>query len=95
MLPSTSLQPAPAPFKILMDSSARLGPDRKLLIAGSRVSFQTISKAEPVTNKNAFSSSKVFSITFSYLQKLCYCKVLKVVYRVYEFIYKVVLRSPR
>lgn len=71
MLASTSHQPVPAPLKMLTDTRARLGADRKLLTAGSSVSFLPISKAEPVITKNALSFSKIFPITFSYLQKNC------------------------
>jgi hypothetical protein len=53
-----------------------------------------LSKSEQVaTTKRALCSSKVFSITFRYSQMLCYTKVLKVIYRPDECIYKVVLRS--
>jgi hypothetical protein len=94
MLASNAHRPAAAPLKTLKGTSARYGADHKMISANSGISFQTISKAEPqVITKNALSSSKIFPITFSYLQKLCYTKVLKVAYRADEFIYKVVLRS--
>jgi len=106
MLAPTSHQPAAAPFKTSMDQRGRQTTDRKLLSIGSGISFQTLSTSGPpvkmgnplfkqeksVFSQNALSSSKIFPITFSYLQQLCYTKVLKVVYGPDETIYKVVLR---
>jgi hypothetical protein len=53
-----------------------------------------LSKRETsLITKNALSSSKIFPITFSYLQKLYYTKVQKVIYRTNESIYKIALHS--
>jgi hypothetical protein len=100
-----SHQPAAAPLKT--DQSVQQTNDRKLLSVGSGASFKTpptigtlVKTGNPlfkhqtmVITQNALSSFKIFPITFSYLQQLCYTKVLKVVYGPDESIYKVVLRS--
>jgi hypothetical protein len=107
MLTPIAHQPAAAPLKTSMDQRGRQTTDRKLLIIGSGISSQRLSSPRPpvktdnplfkqekvVFTQNALSASKIFPITFSYLQQLWYTKVLKVVYRSGESIYKVVLCS--
>ena len=106
MLAPIAHQPVAAPLKTSMDQSRLQSAERKLLPIGSGIASQILStllppvktvkpvfKQEKTVTQNALSASKIFPITFSYSQRLCYTKVLKVVYRSGESIYKVVLRS--
>jgi hypothetical protein len=106
MLTSGSHQPTTTLFK-LMETRTVENPNFQPGIPSPVFNEPSISKVKPLvksntllskneqaaTTKHALCSSKVFSITFRYSQMLCYTKVLKVIYRPGECIYKVVLHS--
>ncbi len=95
MLVFTSHQPVVAPKKIVTGTRTRRATDLDILVPGSHGSFsRTIAKEVPsVKIQNKLSSSKIFSITFSYLGQLYHTRVLKVTYSGNQSLYKVALST--
>jgi hypothetical protein len=56
-------------------------------------SFDTIGQRKPIKGSKQLFVTKIFSISFNYLQRACRTKALKITYSNGYFIYKVVLES--
>lgn len=95
MSASISYEPLIVPLNVVTDK-----PIRETLTSDTNVVGSDILSFSPVLKRKSFfkmdnllSSSKIFIITFSYSGIEYHTKVLKVIYREKESIYKVVLSS--
>ena len=95
MLVSEPPKPIIAVGKTVPDTRSRVATGHHILIPGSPISFaDTIDETVTlVKSQNKLSSSKIFSISFSYSGQVYQTKVLKVTYSSNQSLYKVALSS--
>ncbi|HEY8660186.1 MAG TPA: hypothetical protein VIL78_14230 [Hanamia sp.] len=95
MLVLVSHDPIVVPKKTMPDTLTREATDIDILIPSSNTYSpdEIIKKEISVKIHNILSSSKIFMITIHYLLHAYHVKVLKIIYRGNESIYKIVLSS--
>lgn len=95
MLVSTPYKPIIIPKKTMSDTLIEDAIDIDILIPSSHIFSTNVIVKEDISVKThkRLSPSKIFMITISYLLLVYHVKVLKIIYKSNESIYKIVLSS--